>query len=123
MIVQDANTTSKQAHARSRGLILTKSALQLFDQELRRWWENSAESKSAKTGEKKKLSREAKADGLGLTVNTVDKVYRHEPVNEISLRTAFDTMKILPLFQESYIAFRLPFPRQSAACGDPLYRA
>lgn len=94
------NATPKSTSRRSRGLILTKEALEILDQGLRKWWETSEARRASKTG---KLTRDKKAEGLGLEEKTVDKIYRYQPVDEATLRNAFAALKITPPFsQERY---------------------
>ena len=89
------NTTSKPAKKRLRGFVLTEDAFDLLNRELTKWWEKSEARQKSRTG---KLSREYKAEGLGLEVKTVDKLYRREPVDAETLRAAFDKMNITPPF-------------------------
>ena len=85
----------KSADKRPRGHILTKMALQILDQELRKWWDGSLDKQISTT---KKLTRVDKATRLQLDVKTIDKIYRFEPVDAITLKTAFDAMDITPPF-------------------------
>jgi len=96
------NSNSKPTGRRSRGLILTQEAVDLLDQELRKWWENSDGRYRDKTGNlrgsPKKLSRDDKAERLGLDIKTVDSILRRQPVSESVLITAFTALNITPPF-------------------------
>jgi predicted ATPase len=84
----------------SRRLVLTQEAIDLLDQELRKWWENEDEWREA-TGKRKTLSRHKKAEKLGIDEKTVDRIYRLQPVSESVLRTAFSALSITPPFSKA----------------------
>jgi predicted ATPase len=80
----------------ARGVILTEEGLSVLNQALEKWWHGSVEKQASKT---KKLTREKKAIGLGgLEVKTVDRIFRRQTVDEVSLRKAFNTLNIKPVF-------------------------
>jgi predicted ATPase len=108
----------KTAGKRSRGLILTEEALVRLDQELRKQWDKSVEKQKSTTG---KLKREDKGLLLGIETKTADKIYRHEPVGEGTLRHVFDTLSITPRFsKERYCVSVSPpsgnLPHVSTSC-------
>lgn len=93
---QHLDSHSKSASTGSRGVILNTDALDILNQALEKWWNSSLEKRASKT---KKLTREMKAIGLGgLEVKTVDRIFRSQPVDEVSLRKAFESLTIQPAF-------------------------
>lgn len=96
------NSLLKYSSMGSRGVVLTVEALDILKQALQTWWDNSEEKTHSKTG---KLTRPGKAEGMGLEVKTVDRIFRRESVDVITLQSAFDRLRIKPAFSvERYCA-------------------
>jgi len=96
------NAKSKRNGRYSRSLVLTQEAVDLLEEEMRKRWENSEGRSIDKNGKlratPKKLSRDDKAEMLGLEKKTVDCILRPLPVSESALRTAFSALNITPPF-------------------------
>jgi hypothetical protein len=108
------NLYSKPAR-KPRGLILTEEAHKVIDQELRKRWETSVTRQTDRT---RKLTREAKADLLGLDEKTIDKLACRQPLSELVLQTIFDKLNIAPPFsKEQYCVSTAIYPEYEAVGG------